>query len=190
MPVKTVWGKEGMLDEAIRLFKDEGLSHAKIADKLTKQFGVRVTKNAITGKLYREGYGGTIESRKISESFRVKRQRRQKAKNLVPPKPKSIRAADFMASGPLPEAQPDDIARISFNELEDNLCHWVPGDPSEGDPLYAKKYCGLDVDELAPAPYCRAHLQRYFRPIEQQPRDIRRSVIVSASNPIPVKEDA
>lgn len=185
------WKVEGRVEELKKLL-GAGLSATQIARALTLKFRASITRNAIIGKVARLGLKLPNSSSKRKRPKAA--ERRSPLKGIVPPKPKTaLRRALEMAPEPLPESTPDDIARISFAELESHLCHWIPGNPSEGDALTTKKYCGLPIVHGAPSPYCLGHLKRAFRPLEEQPRDFRRqfandNASKDSSNPMPVKQ--
>lgn len=62
-----------------------------------------------------------------------------------------------------------DIPRKPLTELKDSECRWPVGDPQ-------KEGFGFCAAPRRPGkPYCDGHLARAERPIEQQPREIRRN---------------
>lgn len=183
----SVWDKEGAVEELKKL-RNAGMSASRIAAAISFKFNHDISRNAVLGKLDRMGLGllGTVR-----DGHRVRKPRRARAERRASPQPQRIpplRRALEMAPEPLPESSPDDIARISFAELESHLCHWIPGNPSEGDALTSKKYCGLPIVHGAPSPYCLGHLKRAFRPLEEQPRDFRRQFANDNASKAPSRE--
>lgn len=168
---KTIWDIEGVLEEAKNLRLKEGYSFGRIADILTLKFGHRVTRNAVLGKFNRVGISGGP----ARPAHRKKMQPRShpwggKSAFLRPAKPKKPIEA-ILATAPIPEAQPQDKARVSFHELDPKVhCSFIPFDPQVGDALHSKKYCGLPIVHGSPAPYCLEHLRRCYPIPDLKPR--------------------
>lgn len=160
-----IWGQEGAFEMAKNLRLNEGFSFGRIADVLTVKFNTAVTRNAVIGKFTRMGIvGGPARParRKTMKPRPTPWGGKSAFLKASTAKPKNaIQAALLGPPEPLPEAQPDDIARMSFSERDPKLhCGFIPGDPQEGDALHSKKYCGLPIVHGSPAPYCIDHLRR------------------------------
>lgn len=67
------------------------------------------------------------------------------------------RHANVLAEQPLPATPADDIARVSFMDLQPHHCRWIPGDPRlpGGD-----GYCGLP--KVPSVSYCLGHAGRAY----------------------------
>jgi hypothetical protein len=172
----SVWDTEGIVDDLKKLV-GERLSSSRIAAALSFKYNVDLTRNAVISKVWRIGMSGSLE-RPRSPSQRKKPDIKPGSRWHIPPpnqkQPQPPRRALEMAPEPMPESRPTDVATRSFEELDSRIhCTFIPGDPSEGDALTSKKYCGLPIVHGAPSPYCLEHMKRCFRPLEEQPREIR-----------------
>lgn len=132
----------------------KGFSAARIADMLGG-----VTKNSVIGKRHRLGlYERSPTSARKSPIYKRPRTDR-------PPKPKAERKTGLQKHKLKPAdvefaAKVQDVARVTFDELEPHHCHWPVGEPKK--PGFG--YCGeARADGL---PYCRAHAIRASRQIE------------------------
>lgn len=191
---KSIWDKDGATALAVKLRRD-GFSCSRIADVLTMQFGQIVSRNAVIGRLSRMGLTGVVTLARSQNPNRKKIKRagtpwggKSAFLKASTAKPKNaIQAALLGPPEPLPEAQPDDIARMSFSERDPKLhCGFIPGDPQEGDALHSKKYCGLPIVHGSPAPYCIEHLRRCYTPLPQPTR----KPFVLYKTGVRMKEDA
>lgn len=148
--------------ETLRELWAAGLSCSQIAYRLGG-----VSRNAVIGKVHRLGLSGRTTLQRKVRVGQTPRQRRhtQKMKaffrgdSVLSP----LRQA-MIANEPLPTPAPDDIARISFLDLDETHCKWIPGDPraiKSSEP----QFCGLDRVEIAGSrlPYCLMHAKRAFR---------------------------
>jgi hypothetical protein len=139
-------GEPGDLAIALRA---EGLSATVIALRVSAAFDVDITRNAVLGFLHRKGLcikssgrKGTGTAGGLSRAFKSRQEQRRKI----------IRAP--MEAMPLPQA--DDLARVTFADLEDNHCRFIVGDPSQlrGAPMF----CGLP--KHPGLSYCTGHAAR------------------------------
>lgn len=158
------WTAEGRV-ERLKALHAEGLSCTVIARRLHAEFGEPLTRCSVIGKVSRLQLNPPpLRGRKTVS----KRQNTARLKRMAPStrkamRPKSSLIRDALSSipaEPIPQARPDDIARVSFLELETHHCRFIPHDPQEGDALTAKKFCGLDA--IPGTPYCKGHLPRCY----------------------------
>jgi hypothetical protein len=166
---KTIWDIEGALDAAKDLRLKDGFSFGRIADVLTVKYNCAVSRNSVIGKFSRMGIAGGPARpmhRKTMKPRTTTWGGRSAFLKASPPKPKNpVQAAILGATEPLPDRRPEDIARISFAELDEKVhCKFIPGMADEGDPLHAKKYCGLPPAG-AGLRYCIDHLRRCHQPL-------------------------
>lgn len=137
-------------DERVEVLKqlaaqvDPPLSASDIARRMGD-----CSRNAVIGKVHRLGlklYTSSFERRTFNALPRrpVPRKRVSAVTftRQVPPQP---------AQTPLPIPRADDKARVSFAELEDHHCRFIPGEPRDG-------YCGLP--KVEGTSYCPGHLAR------------------------------
>lgn len=141
--------------EKLKKLWAEGFSASRIAARLGQ-----ASRNAVISKVHRLGLPGRkTTTRKAIRNRTAKPKQRQW--NGCEKKPSPIRAAlNSIPVEPIPQALPEDIARVSFLELENHHCRFIPGDSQEGDALTAKKFCGLDA--IPGTPYCPDHLPRCY----------------------------
>jgi hypothetical protein len=125
------------------LWCEDGLSASLIGARMG------ASRNAIIGVVHRMGLSGARHGTTIKRS----------TKN----RPRKIRVTSRgnaygvrlpMEAMPLPQA--DDLARVSFADLEDNHCRFIVGDPSHlrGQPMF----CGLP--RHVGLSYCTGHAAR------------------------------
>lgn len=127
----------------------QGFSAGQIALRLRG-----VSRNAVIGKLHRLGLTNDDRKTDRATQIRVKRNRKRCMRTgaipeaLTPPR---------LPSAPLPQADPKDVARVAFHDLEDHHCRYPVGDPTAG-------FCGFQrVPGLS---YCPTHAARCYRPPE------------------------
>lgn len=160
------WEKEHK-DRAITLAK-EGYAASKIAAILEHEFGIKKSRNACIGVVYRAGAnlfgGGSLSSkragRKVAATRRYHRQKLESTFNKFRPAPSPVRA--ILCDGlPLPPPGATDVARVSFKDLEDRQCRWIPAhlDP-KGHPQNRPLYCGEKT--AAGTDYCTDHVKRLY----------------------------
>lgn len=145
-----------------RLWNEERWSASQIATRL----GGGISRSAVISKKNRLGLGGrptVVRSRNngnsrarlakmraaLAEKRATKARRKTGGVYLSP----QTRPAPM----PLPAPQADDIARVSFNDLEPHHCRYIPGEP-KGHPMDDPMYCGLQ--RVDGASYCAGHLRR------------------------------
>lgn len=157
---------EGQLDHVIVLWRD-GKSASEAATITNAKFGTRHTRNAVIGQIHRHA---------PDELWRVRTHARasmsaNKRKRILRPRPSGPKMspqkaalAELMASQtPLPPSSATDIARVSFNDLEDGRhCKFIPGDPMDNFKPDKPLYCGAK-----PVPglkWCADHAVRCHNP--------------------------
>lgn len=136
--------------EAYALVKREwanGLSAAQVARQLAVELGVRKSRNAVIGVVYRNG-------------FKPKRNKKTYAGVALAAKRRRIKR-DRARLAEKPEAyipQPDPVASLSipFMELRAGQCRAVTDNTR-----FAQRCCGHPVDEQGI--YCPAHRARHYR---------------------------
>ncbi len=140
------------LTERLRQLHDEKLlSGSQIAVVLSKEFDVKLDRNAICGKKWRMGLRGNGSgSRPGARPKLVKKDKKVVRQRDIEPVAKPL--------PPPPTPQSDwDIPleqRRTFWELTANTCRWPVG---EGAEMF---YCG--AEPLPDMPYCRAHCRRAY----------------------------
>ena len=139
----------GWTDERVEQLKSlwtEGLSASQIARALGG-----VTRNAVIGKVHRLGLAGR------ATPTRSDRPR-------LPSAPK-VMTRTYMPPPPVVEEEPvtfDDGNHVTVLTINDRMCRWPIGDPSEND----FHFCGRKPK--SGSPYCEAHARKAYQP--QQPR--------------------
>jgi len=129
----------------------EGHSSSLIASRMG------ISRNAVIGKMHRMGL-----SKGTPGQSRIQINRKPGPRPSRPKKPRmspitGLARLDYSADPlPMPAPRADDIARVSFVELEPHHCRFIPGEPSQG-------YCGLD--RVPGSSYCAGHLQRCYVPV-------------------------
>jgi hypothetical protein len=118
-------------------------SMAGIAGRLSREFNVSITKNAIIGRSHRlllppRPQGATVLTRK-PEPKKVRKERRRVDAPIAPPI--------------VPRCE--STTGLTIYQLREGDCHWPLG-PVEARPPYA--YCG-EYAEIG-QPYCLNHYQR------------------------------
>lgn len=150
MPIANQWSDE-VKAFALKRAAD-GISASLIAKQIWIKFEVRKTRNAVIGLVHRCGQSlrGDAGTKSATKANKARRARKQ----WTPPKkPSPIR----LITEPLPPRQETDIARVSFLDLEQEHCRFIPGD-SAGVPQDQPLYCGLP--RFQGSSYCPAHTAR------------------------------
>lgn len=152
MPPRDNWTPERI--KRMLALLHEGLSASVISEDLGG-----VSRSAVIGKLYRMGYSVSSPAYKgvgtdvLAHRFQAKRAARDFARRM--------RAK--LDIHPIPAPKADDVARLSFLQLDDScapkLCRWIPGDPAGKGPREAQ-FCGLET--IPGKPYCPGHLARAY----------------------------
>jgi hypothetical protein len=129
-----------MLPRLIELAATD-ISHGKIAAALSAEFGCRVTRNAVIGKVARDRIARP--ERRIGNEAKTRNDRPKRRKvtwldEVLPPRRKPL------ATSPLATADP-----ITLMDLRPHHCRWPLGEPSD------MLYCG--AGRLEPHPYCAGH---------------------------------
>lgn len=152
--VRPVWETQPESVFRLRELLEQEMSASRIADELSKEFGVKVTRNSICGKAFRlglmlKGDGANAEKK----TAKAKPKKRHKTVFYFHAEP----AAPVAPAAELP-AEPIAIPvsrRVHLLDLTFNSCRWPIGDPRHDD--FA--FCGADRvkphdDSNA---YCAAH---------------------------------
>ena len=142
-------------DERIERMKRDwadGLSASQIAARLGG-----TTRNAVVGKLHRIGAAGLRNpSRKKPQIRRRPTLKQRQAFGSIVRTPAQL-LAERMKHHPIPDPQPEDIARVSFLDLEETHCKFIVGEPKGP---FDPQFCG-DQRE-AGLPYCATHAMRCY----------------------------
>lgn len=182
-------------DERERLLREfwaEGDSARIAARRLNRDTGSQFSRCAVIGKVRRLGlpfrephgknsrkarrgtWGKPTSSRmaKLDHAVFGDRRPRVDARHSFADEPRALRAL------PIPQPQPDDIARVSFVDLSETQCKFVVGEPKGP---HDKQFCGL---ERSPGTsYCAHHFERChsYTPGIRQPASKPGHVLVSAA---------
>lgn len=153
------WTQERI--DVLKRLNAEGYSFSEIADRLVvlPPFN-RMSRSAVIGKAHRLGISrGTQPKYHKPRRGWVEEPRRVKPKNEHAP----TRVARIFANlpkEPLPKASEADVARVSFADLRDEHCKWIPGSPADAG-TNKPMFCG--AERVPGLPYCRAHAARAYR---------------------------
>jgi len=138
MAAVTVW-TDNLLERLAKLHADPGKSFRDIAEQLSYEFGIKLTKNACIGRARRLG----LEQRPRSTPRprpRKKRTRTTPQLSVVPINPGWV-----VKTPTLPAAS----GRVTIYQLQRGVCHYPFGDK----PPYA--YCGNTTTRSSP--WCPHH---------------------------------
>jgi GcrA cell cycle regulator len=141
-------------DERVDLLQQlwlRGVSASKIAADLGG-----VTRSAVIGKVHRLGLEGrtmtsrTKPPRPQRTSSKLRKSQRAQALRVPPP-------STLNAPTPLPPARADDVARVAFQDLDEQKhCRWVCAEHVNNE---TPQYCGGD---RVRGPYCAGHAARAY----------------------------
>lgn len=127
-----------MIDRMIELVKPPAsTSYSQVADILSREFNVKLSRSAIAGKLRRLGMSNTMA--KPPPAPRPSRAKPDTAKAFKP-------APILPATETIALAPSADALNVSFAQLEDGMCKWSTGEDM---------YCGHATGPREP--YCAAH---------------------------------
>ena len=125
-------------------------------------------RSAVIGKLFRvKTPGRKNPSRKKSHVRRRPLTKKQQFTfgSLRPQTPAQALAARLIRH-PIPDPQPGDVARKTYDELDEHKdCKFIPGDPRGGPDV--KKFCGLPREPGLP--YCATHAMRCYGHTPERP---------------------
>jgi len=138
MPAATVW-TEHLLERLAKLHADPGKSFRDIAEQLSHEFGVRLSKNACIGRARRLGLA----------------QRPRSTPRPKPRKPQPVEPPAEVVPTVLPawKVEPPVLtgrSRVTIYQLRRGVCHFPFG---ESGPPYA--YCGNTTTRSSP--WCPHH---------------------------------
>lgn len=145
-PAESIWlisGVDARLRELHALGGDAALSMGEIADKLSLEFQIAITRNSVIGRCGRIGLkrgGITVKVRAAKKAGERK-----------------IRIRPIRVDAPIvPEIQPpaDPTSGISLLQLKNDTCRWPLGEMQDRPPYL---FCGQVVFV---GPYCTAHHER------------------------------
>ncbi len=127
------------------------------------------SRSAIIGKVHRVGLSLAKSQGKKAAKAKPVRRAPIRVKPVSP-----LRRALEMAPEPMPFAIVEEVVvpekeRVGVEGLGEHQCRWPINDPQSTDFHFChhKRIGGIS--------YCEIHARRAYRPIEQQPREIRRS---------------
>lgn len=159
VPVPSAWDDSAttMLKE---LCLDLTLSCSQIAFAINRQCGTSFSRNAVIGKINREGWGEARKARIVTYGPRRQSHRgRQQVSNRF----NFARAVQLAAPVDTPLIDDDAIPiaqRKTIMELANQHCRWPVGDPKSVEFFY----CGdPSANVEAGRPYCAAHAARTKR---------------------------
>jgi GcrA cell cycle regulator len=135
----------GWTDERVEQLKSlwtEGLSASQIARVLGG-----VTRNAVIGKVHRLGLAGRAGP---TRSERPRHAAAHRSVARTAPVAKEIVEEDPIVL--------DDGSFVTVLSINDRMCRWPIGDPSEG----AFHFCGHKPKDGSP--YCEAHARKAYQP--------------------------
>ena len=139
----------GWTDERVEQLKSlwtEGLSASQIARVLGG-----VTRNAVIGKVHRLGLAGRAGP---TRSERTRHTSTHRSVARTQPVEKEIVEEDPVVL--------DDGNFVTVLSINDRMCRWPIGDPSEGE----FHFCGHRPKEGSP--YCEAHARKAYQPHVQR----------------------
>lgn len=162
----SVWTEE--LDAAAQKWLAQGLSSARVAQILSREFDTDITRNALIGRAKRCGwtlarpkparpsfsYGRAAAVDSVAAIDKRQRSTKVKAplKDVVP-----------LDADPPPGDHPYRQTAAGVEIPPANLCHWPYGDVSTGTLVYCAAPVMRDAEELA-RPYCAGHWARMVSP--------------------------
>jgi hypothetical protein len=150
----VTWLKE-MIDD-LGLLWEQGLSCSVIATRLNAKYRTDLTRNAVIGKRKRIGIPdrGDPNGKNRTQQYRKKPKRKPRlfvlngrtGKSPMPPTDPAVLALAYS----------DDLARVSFADIEPHHCRFIPGNPAQ---LRGEKmFCGLP--KHPGLSYCTGHAAR------------------------------
>lgn len=152
------------IDEMKTLFND-GLSASQIAAKLNGTYHTFFSRNAVIGKLHRNGLrraeGSILVRKPRAERTGPKRQYKKRRPKWTPeigiepvkPPDLEIEAAMTRDDNVIPAGQ-----RKTLMQLTEQTCKWPVGDPQAVDFFF----CGGET--VKGFPYCACHVRRAYQP--------------------------
>lgn len=157
--------------ERTKVLHLDGLTASQVARKISAEFGVHITRNAVIGIIHRRGWGrgySDIMRAKAANKTRVKRAdseavraNREKLKMRNHNNPKPI--VPGWRSEPWKSDEPEIVIpvgeRKTIETLEANHCRWPIGEPGQE----GFHFCGRD--RVPGVSYCLAHARRAFQPV-------------------------
>ena len=158
------WTKERMA-QLRTLHRNDKLSFDMIAEILSEQFGVELTKNSCIGKARRMGLPERTNRRK-RKVFRGDKRRRHIT--LVTPAPVEAEVVPCVLPRwrVMENEAPAELGRLTLMQLDGNKCHWPYGDRVPylfcGAPTAGKTYCayhtGVSCGRIVGMTRTRAHV--------------------------------
>ena len=156
------WAIPGIVDRLKALWPNE--VSGKIADILSVEFNITLSRAAVTGKLDRLGLLGKAPTPMNPEEKKARKREHEARWNMARRAARAerlgLRLVEKAPSAPI--AAPVhgiEPLNLTLAELPDNGCHFIPD---------ALLYCGHKV--LPGLPYCAHHAAICYRPVEQRVR--------------------
>lgn len=160
-----VWDDEAHVERLEELWA-EGLSAERIASRLSIEFGARITRSAILGKIsrlrarksgsapvsrlgmYANNSGGSgwtgksaaqrkAERKKRREADRAKRRAEEEAKVKVAGLSRPV--INRIPRDEIPDVVVPETERVQIADLRDNQCRYIFGDPKQTDHYYCHR---------------------------------------------------
>ena len=148
---RSVWTEPRV--ELLKKLHREGLSFGLIA----KRIGGGFTRSAVIGKAHRLGFAATQErSRRAPRRGKNNNPSGWRGRAHTPkPKPQP-RTLYGIGPDPIPPPQANDIAQVSFVDLDERHCRFVTLPEPVGP--FQKQFCG--EQRIPGSSYCEAHAHR------------------------------
>jgi hypothetical protein len=157
------WAQEH--DASLRGYVAGNLSCSQIANEISAEYKITVSRNAVIGRIHRLG----LQTVPIVRALR--REKAQRPRRVSLPRQKPIPEPARFICEPVTGLRQADVIplNISIYELNDQTCHWPYGET----PPFA--YCGHLV--FGDGPYCESHgaLARNDQPSRSQRAKIARA---------------
>lgn len=157
----TVWDNKKIVERLVACL-DDWTSGQGVADKLSGEFGVKLTRNAIIGKIHRMGLAHRLpvetkaKPKRRGKPFRFERKHKDKIYSSTPVKPEPV----------IPRSDlPPTVATRTFATLGPDDCKWPVGHPRN--PGFG--FCGQP--RVFMRPYCEVCCQRAYVPVRVKSRE-------------------
>lgn len=157
------WAAEGMTT-ALRLLHDKGFSCSEIARSLNVDFGTKLSRNSIIGKLHRLGLNGVKNpAPRSTKRAELDPLRARAARRTLPPAPVEV-PAEPARPAELPPAP--DSPGVALADLREHHCRYPLWPDSERSGLY----CGAERETRTMGtdrvPYCNHHCTVAFQAVQ------------------------
>lgn len=162
------WALEGIVDRLEVLWKTT--SATDIANILSAEFNIAITRNSVIGRLHRMGVTGSIKTKLHPRDRRTRNPAARPKQN----RPKLHIVANGGGGLRVMQSWETDLSplrgvevaplRISLLELDHNTCRYPYRDTIEG----PTTFCGHP--RFGKFPYCGSHAALSYRPLEARER--------------------